>query len=959
MTVADRADPLYSCAVPRPALHVQLDSELPKELATGAGTAVFVCGWCFSPQAPVRELIFLVDGEPHPLAAQRMPRLDPFRAMHPTLDVYGTEDLTTDPGSADDPLLLSYRSGFWGTVPIVRPPARGGRWLVELQAELADGTEAVAVLAEIASAPAVEPLPAPAVEPLPARESGRTADERLPGTPAGAAQPLVAIAMATHDPPPDLLARQIESIRAQTHRRWVCVISDDCSSDAGMATLRSQIAGDPRFVLSRSPARLGFYRNFERALALVPCEAELVAMADQDDAWHPHKLATLVAELGSAQLVYSDARVVSRDGELISETWWSRRRNNHSDLLSLLVANAVTGAASLFRRSLLEVALPFPPAQFAHFHDHWVALTALALGEIAFVERPLYDYVQHGDAALGHAAANQMISLGDRVRHQRDVHERVRMWRLHYFVDVCRLIQFVTVLQLRCASQMAPAKRRILRRFIDADRRLAPMSTLALRGGRELAARQTETLGAEWMLAHAFAWRRLVEASARERPQRRFRLDAVPPSTLVQHPGRRDGPESVRSVADKIAPLRWAVSASAPTRVNILIPTIDLQHLFGGYIAKFNLARRLADRGARVRIVTVDPVAALPPDWVRQTEAFGGLSGLFDRVELVFGRESAGIELSRHDSFVATTWWTAHIANAALDAVDADRFLYLIQEYEPFTFPMGTYAALAEQSYQLPHVALFSSELLRGFFRGRRLGVFANGADGGENDSASFQNAITAVDPPEEAELTARRTRRLLFYARPEPHAARNMFELGMLALERALHDGLFRDGWELNGIGTTAPGRRLTLAGGHLNLLPRVDQAAYADMLRGHDIGLALMYTPHPSLVPLEMCAAGMLTVTNSFENKTVDALEAISRNLIVAEPSIEALAAALRQAASEVSDHQRRVRGAAVAWCRDWSVSFPDELLDCLLASVGAPTANSRAGRATSLAGRVGRAL
>jgi len=38
--------------------------------------------------------------------------------------------------------------------------------------------------------------------------------------------------------------------------------------------------------------------------------------------------------------------------------------------------DSVTGAASLFPRELLEYALPFPPRQFAHFHDHWVALTA-------------------------------------------------------------------------------------------------------------------------------------------------------------------------------------------------------------------------------------------------------------------------------------------------------------------------------------------------------------------------------------------------------------------------------------------------------------------------------------------------------------------------------------------------------------------------------------------------------
>ncbi len=59
-------------------------------------------------------------------------------------------------------------------------------------------------------------------------------------------------------------------------------------------------------------------------------------------------------------------------------------------------------------RELLDHALPFPPAQFAQYHDHWIAPdVALARGEIAFVERPLYDYVQHGAASLGHAAANR------------------------------------------------------------------------------------------------------------------------------------------------------------------------------------------------------------------------------------------------------------------------------------------------------------------------------------------------------------------------------------------------------------------------------------------------------------------------------------------------------------------------------------------------------------------------
>ena len=194
--------------------------------------------------------------------------------------------------------------------------------------------------------------------------------------------------MTTCDPPLALFRRQIESIRAQTHPDWVCVISDDCSQPERFAAIQEVLGDDPRFLLSRGSHRLGFYRNFERALALAPAGASHVALADQDDRWHPDKLATLLAELGDAQLVYSDARVVDGDGRVLADSYWGRRSNNHSDLLSLLVANSVTGAASLFPASLLRDALPFPPAQFAHFHDHWLALVALSLGDIAFVERP-------------------------------------------------------------------------------------------------------------------------------------------------------------------------------------------------------------------------------------------------------------------------------------------------------------------------------------------------------------------------------------------------------------------------------------------------------------------------------------------------------------------------------------------------------------------------------------------
>src|SRR5204862_1232260 len=88
------------------------------------------------------------------------------------------------------------------------------------------------------------------------------------------AGPLVAVCMATYDPPDDLLARQLDSIRAQTHADWVCVISDDASRPERFAALERAVAGDPRFAISRADRRAGFYGNFERALELAPPEAE-------------------------------------------------------------------------------------------------------------------------------------------------------------------------------------------------------------------------------------------------------------------------------------------------------------------------------------------------------------------------------------------------------------------------------------------------------------------------------------------------------------------------------------------------------------------------------------------------------------------------------------------------------------------------------------------------------------
>ena len=75
-------------------------------------------------------------------------------------------------------------------------------------------------------------------------------------------------------------------------------------------------------------------------------------------------------------------------------------------------------------------------------------------------------------------------------------------------------------------------------------------------------------------------------------------------------------------------------------------------------------------------------------------------------------------------------------------------------------------------------------------------------------------------------------------------------------------------------------------------------------------------------------MASAGMLTVTNSFENKTAEAMSAISSNLITAEPSLDGIADGLVEAADRVGEYDAR-RRQRVCWSRGWQESFEDQLM------------------------------
>jgi hypothetical protein len=441
-------------------LVVDLERPLPSQ-PVGTGTAVFCLGSCFHRREEVAELAVIVDGVRHPPTAFRMPRPD---VAHSHGEPNG------------------YRSGFWATVPIEARDTTG-RVELELSARLASGAELAAPLGRVEVVEAEWRSP-PEVRP-----------ER-------AGPRLIAVCMATFEPDMALFRAQIESLRSQTDDGWVCLISDDCSSPERFEQMHEAVGTDRRFALRRSDRRLGFYRNFERALRMAPAGAPLVALCDQDDRWHPEKLEVLRGALGGAQLVYSDQRLVDAEGRVLRDTLWKGRRNNHTNLASLLVANSITGAATLFRREVAELMLPFPDSPGFQFHDHWLGLVALATGDVAYVDRPLYDYVQHAGAVFGDVTHGSGAALGRRRP------GLLEGWRASYFYGyLAREVQAQTLL-VRCPS-LSPRKRRALERFVASGRSPAAFAWLAARPLRRLVG-LSETLGTEIELAQGILWRWLA-----------------------------------------------------------------------------------------------------------------------------------------------------------------------------------------------------------------------------------------------------------------------------------------------------------------------------------------------------------------------------------------------------------------------------------------------------------------
>jgi hypothetical protein len=162
------------------------------------------------------------------------------------------------------------------------------------------------------------------------------------------------------------------------------------------------------------------------------------------------------------------------------------------------------------------------------FHDHWLALVALGGGRIQYVDRPLYDYVQHGGAILGRVVGP---GVADRVRRRLRL-PRMRDWRGAYFLGYLPTRMRAQTVMMRCSETLSASERRGLELYIRADSSPVAFLWLVARPLRMLFGR-TETRGGEWELAVGVVWRWLASlvAAAPGWPDR-YLLDTSFPEPL-------------------------------------------------------------------------------------------------------------------------------------------------------------------------------------------------------------------------------------------------------------------------------------------------------------------------------------------------------------------------------------------------------------------------------------------
>lgn len=236
--------------------------------------------------------------------------------------------------------------------------------------------------------------------------------------------PLISIGLCTYNGE-SFLREQLDSLTKQTFRPLEIRIRDDRSEDDTVSIIREFQSKYSFIHLIQNPKRLGLQKNFETVFQ--DCTGDFIAPCDQDDIWHSDKLEKLYKFIEGHEIAYHDSLLIDESGKPMDYRMSDKfQLGNWNQQEPFLFFNCISGHSMLFRKSILEVALPIPETGF---YDHWLAFVALGSGSIGYCPEVLVNYRQH--------QTNQTDLLGKKKKLTGFERAQLRILRENCWLEVC------------------------------------------------------------------------------------------------------------------------------------------------------------------------------------------------------------------------------------------------------------------------------------------------------------------------------------------------------------------------------------------------------------------------------------------------------------------------------------------------------------------------------------------
>ena len=357
-------------------------------------------------------------------------------------------------------------------------------------------------------------------------------------------------------------------------------------------------------------------------------------------------------------------------------------------------------------------------------------------------------------------------------------------------------------------------------------------------------------------------------------------------------------------------------------RVNLLVPGFKSKNVFGGVATAFIISSMIATKlKAELRIISTDH----PSD----IKAFYEIIELYSLEKphkvsyLDVSARNEGrsnyISNSEKDIFIATIWWTAYLAN---NLSIKNKFLYLVQEFEPVFYPNGDERLLTIESYSLERsVCFFNTQILQRYF-------FEQGFIREINEKLSFQPAFPLNISRSPIPLKTEREKfKLFFYSRPG--TARNLFYRGIFIIDEAFKRGLLDEKWDVFFCGEDFE-KGLSIRNKKVNVLGKMTYLEYFNFITTIDLGLSLMDAPHPSYPPLDLLSAGAVVVSNHYGYK--DEMN-FSNNLVLCESDLEHMLDGIKSALRIVASPEIRQKNYTDSnYSKSWAGSLDHKLHNLL---------------------------